>query len=49
MNEAGGVQVRFRAGDAKECLLVSATGFGSAMESLRERDFALKIELVSDV
>jgi hypothetical protein len=49
MNEEGGVQVRFRADDANKRLLVRATGVGSGMETLWEREFALKIELISDV
>jgi hypothetical protein len=49
MKEEGGVQVRFRADDANELLLVRATGVGSGGETLWERGFALKIELVPGV
>jgi hypothetical protein len=42
MNEEGGVQVRCRAGD--EELLVTATGVGSGMQTLRQSEFALKLE-----
>ena len=49
MNEVSGVQVRCRADDINKQLLVRATGVGSGMATLWEREFALKIDLVSDV
>ena len=49
MKEEGGVQVRCSADAANKRLLVRATGIGNGMQTLWEREFALKIELVSDV
>ena len=49
MKEEGGVQVRLRADDANKRLLVRATGVGSGMQTLWEREFGLRIELVTDV